>query len=243
VDRVEGRHAVEELLRSGRRVARVRLLEKGAGDPALDRIAELASERGVEVERLPRRDLDRLSQRGAHQGAVADVEAFRYTPLADVLAGAADEGAALLIALDHVTDPGNLGAVVRTADAVGARGVLIAKDRSAEMGTGAYKAAAGAAEHVAVAREPNLPRALEACKAAGWWVAGASEHAGALAWDAPLDGRIVLVLGAEGTGLSRLVERSCDLLVRLPVVGSVGSLNVSSAAAVLAYEWLRRTRG
>jgi 23S rRNA (guanosine2251-2'-O)-methyltransferase len=243
VDRVEGRHAVEELLRSGRRVARVRLLEKGAGDPALDRIAELASERGVEVERLPRRDLDRLSQRGAHQGAVADVEAFRYTPLADVLAGAADEGAALLIALDHVTDPGNLGAVVRTADAVGARGVLIAKDRSAEMGTGAYKAAAGAAEHVAVAREPNLPRALEACKAAGWWVAGASEHAGALAWDAPLDGRIVLVFGAEGTGLSRLVERSCDLLVRLPVVGSVGSLNVSSAAAVLAYEWLRRTRG
>jgi 23S rRNA (guanosine2251-2'-O)-methyltransferase len=243
VDRVEGRHAVEELLRSGRRVARVRLLEKGAGDPALDRIAELASERGVEVERLPRRDLDRLSQRGAHQGAVADVEAFRYTPLADVLAGAADEGAALLIALDHVTDPGNLGAVVRTADAVGARGVLIAKDRSAEMGTGAYKAAAGAAEHVAVAREPNLPRALEACKAAGWWVAGASEHAGALAWDAPLDGRIVLVLGAEGTGLSRIVERSCDLLVRLPVVGSVGSLNVSSAAAVLAYEWLRRTRG
>jgi 23S rRNA (guanosine2251-2'-O)-methyltransferase len=121
--------------------------------------------------------------------------------------------------------------------------VLIAKDRSAEMGTGAYKAAAGAAEHVAVAREPNLPRALEACKAAGWWVAGASEHAGELAWDSPLEGRIVLVLGAEGTGLSRLVERSCDLLVRLPVVGSVGSLNVSSAAAVLAYEWLRRTRG
>jgi 23S rRNA (guanosine2251-2'-O)-methyltransferase len=243
VDRVEGRHAVEELLRSGRRVSRVRLLERGTGDVALDRIAALASERGIEVERLPRRDLDRLSQRGAHQGAVAEAESFRYTPLAELLAAAASDDAALLIALDHVTDPGNLGAVVRTADAVGARGVLIAKDRSAEMGTGAYKATAGAAEHVAVAREANLPRALEACKEAGWWIAGASEHAGALAWDAPLDGRIVLVLGAEGTGLSRLVERACDLLVRLPVEGSVGSLNVSSAAAVLAYEWLRRTRG
>jgi 23S rRNA (guanosine2251-2'-O)-methyltransferase len=242
VDRVEGRHAVEELLRSGRLVTRVRLLESGTGDGALMRIAELAHTAGVTIEPATRRELDRLSQRGAHQGAIAEAEPFRYTPLAHVLATVADEKDALLLVLDHVTDPGNLGAVVRTADVVGACGVLIAKDRSAEMSTGAYKAAAGAAEHVAVAREPNLPRALETCKAAGWWVAGASERADVIAWDAPLEGRIALVLGAEGAGLSRLVERSCDLLVRLPVAGSVGSLNVSSAAAVLAYEWLRRTR-
>jgi 23S rRNA (guanosine2251-2'-O)-methyltransferase len=242
VDRVEGRHAVEELLRSGRRVARVRLLEKGPADDALTRIESLAAAAGVEVERVARRDLDRLSLRGAHQGVIAEAEPFRYTPLDGLLEATAEAPSALLLVLDHVTDPGNLGAVVRTADVVGACGVLIPKDRSAEMATGAYKAAAGAAEHVAVAREPNLPRALEQCKEAGWWVAGASEHADALAWDAPLEGRLVLVLGAEGTGLSRLVERSCDMLVRLPVAGSVGSLNVSSAAAVLAYEWLRRTR-
>ena len=149
----------------------------------------------------------------------------------------------LLVALDHVTGPGNLGAVVRTADAVGAACVLIAKDRSAEMSPGALKAAAGAAEHLPVCREPNLARALAACKDAGYWVAGASEHAEQLAWEAPLTGRIALVLGNEGTGLSRLVERDCDMLVRLPVTGTVGSLNVSAAAAVLAYEWLRRSRG
>jgi 23S rRNA (guanosine2251-2'-O)-methyltransferase len=96
---------------------------------------------------------------------------------------------------------------------------------------------------MAVCREPNLSRALEACKEAGYWVAGASEHAEQLAWDAPLSGRLVVVLGAEDTGLSRLVERGCDMLVRLPIVGSVGSLNVSAAAAVLSYEWLRHRQG
>jgi 23S rRNA (guanosine2251-2'-O)-methyltransferase len=244
VDRIEGRHAVDELLRSGRRVLSVRLLDPPGKDGApLTRIAELATAAGVPVERVSRRQLDRDSERGAHQGVIAYAEPFRYTPLADVLMRHADEAESLLLALDHVTDPGNLGAVVRTADAIGAAAVLIAKDRSAEMSPGAFKAAAGAAEHVAVCREPNLARALEACKEAGYWVAGASEHAEQLAWDAPLTGRLVIVLGAEGTGLSRLVERGCDMLVRLPIAGSVGSLNVSAAAAVLSYEWLRSRQG
>jgi 23S rRNA (guanosine2251-2'-O)-methyltransferase len=171
-------------------------------------------------------------------------EPFRYTELAEMLRRVPAPAPSLLLCLDHVTDPGNLGAVVRTADAVGADGVIVPKDRAAEMTPGAFKAAAGAAEHVAIAREPNLPRALEACKESGYWVAGASEHATTLAWDAPLEGRLVLVLGAEGSGLSRLVERTCDLLVRLPIAegGVVGSLNVSNAAAVLAYEWARRGR-
>lgn len=243
MDRVEGRHAVEELLRSGRRVRAVRLLDAPGKDGApLTRIAELAAAAGVLVERVSRRQLDRDSERGAHQGVIAFSEPFRYAPLADVLARHAGETESLMLALDHVTDPGNLGAVVRTADATGAAAVLIAKDRSAEMTPGAFKAAAGAAEHLPVCREPNLARALEACKDAGYWVAGASERAERLAWDAPLTGRVVIVLGAEGTGLSRLVERGCDMLVRLPVTGSAGSLNVSVAAAVLAYEWLRRRR-
>ncbi len=243
MDRVEGRHSVEEMLRSGRAVRLVRVLDKSGTDvEPLERIVSLALREGVPVERVSRRDLDRESERGAHQGVIAHVEPFRYTPMADVLRVGASKPSSLIFALDHVTDPGNLGAVVRTADAVGADGVIIAKDRSVEMTPSAYKAASGAAEHVAVVRETNVARALEACKDAGYWVAGATEHAETLAWDAPLEGRIVLVLGSEGTGLSRLVERSCDLLVRLPVSGSVGSLNVSSAAAVLAYEWLRRQR-
>ncbi len=219
----------------------MRLLDKPGKDTGpLDRIARLAEEAGVPVERVPRRELDRDSERGAHQGAIALAEPFGYAQLGQVLERHADDVDSLIVALDHVTDPGNLGAVVRTADAVGAACVLIAKDRSAEMTPSALKAAAGAAEHLPICREPNLARALAACKEAGYWVAGASEHAEQLAWDAPLSGRIVLVLGAEGTGLSRLVERDCDMLVRLPITGSVGSLNVSAAAAVLAYEWLRR---
>jgi 23S rRNA (guanosine2251-2'-O)-methyltransferase len=242
MDRIEGRHAVEELLRSGTRVRSLRVLDAPGKDAApLDRIVRMAAEAGVPVERVGRRELDRDSERGAHQGVIAVAEPFRYAPL-EALLSASGTGPALILALDHVMDPGNLGAVVRTADVVGAAGVIIAKDRSAEMTPSAYKAAAGAAEHLPIAREPNLSRALEQCKEAGFWVAGASEHAEKLAWDAPIEGRLVLVLGAEGTGLSRLVERGCDMLVRLPVAGSVGSLNVSNAAAVLAYEWLRRQR-
>ena len=241
MERVEGRHAVEDLLRSGRRVERVRVLDGARPAGALDTIIALARQSGVPVEMTGRRELDRDSERGAHQGVIAYAAPFRYTPLAEALAAVPADRPSLIIALDHVTDPGNLGAVVRTADAVGADAVLIAKDRAVAITPSAHKAAAGAAERVRVCREPNLVRALESAKEAGYWIAGASEQASELAWEAPLEGRLVLVLGAEGGGLSRLVERACDLQVRLPVVGAVGSLNVSVAAAVLAYEWLRRT--
>ena len=123
--------------------------------------------------------------------------------------------------LDHVTDPGNLGAVVRTAEVVGADGVIVPKDRAAAMTPSALKAAAGAAEHLPVCRAANIAQTLERFKKEGYWVAGASEKAETDAWDAPLEGRIVLVMGAEGTGLARLTERACDLLVRLPVRGHV----------------------
>lgn len=242
-DRVEGRNAVRELLASGRAVRRLRVLEGVRGGDPLDEIVRAAKAAGVPVESAPRSQLDRDSARGAHQGVIAYVDTFEYTPLEEILARGAARDISLVIALDHVTDPGNLGAVVRTADVVGADGVLIPKDRAAAMTEGAYKSAAGAAEHVWVAREPNLHRALEECKERGYWVVGASEHAEMSAWDAPLEGRIVLVLGAEGEGLARLTERTCDLLVRLPVRGHVSSLNVSAAAAVLAFEWLRRSQG
>lgn len=240
-DRVEGRNAVTELLASGRRIERLFVLEGARlGDP-LAVLADEARARGVRVDAVPRRDLDRMSERGAHQGVVAIAEPFRYTELEALLARAAERSSSLLIVLDHVTDPGNLGAVVRTAEVVGADGVIIPKDRAAAMTASAVKASAGAAEHVPVCRVANVAQALERCKQEHYWVAGASEKAQTLAWDAPLDGRIVLVMGAEGSGLARLSERECDLLVRLPVRGHISSLNVSAATAVLAYEWLRRS--
>jgi 23S rRNA (guanosine2251-2'-O)-methyltransferase len=240
-DRVEGRNAVAELLASGRRITRLFVLEGARPQDQLARFADEARAHGVRVEAVSRRDLDRMSERGAHQGVVAVVEPFRYAELDTLLAGTIGKPSSLLVVLDHVTDPGNLGAIVRTADVTGADGVIIPNDRAASMTASAMKAAAGAAEHVPICRVGNVAQALERCKQEGFWVAGASQKAEALAWDAPLEGRIALVMGAEGTGLARLTERACDLLVRLPVLGHVSSLNVSAATAVLAYEWLRRT--
>jgi 23S rRNA (guanosine2251-2'-O)-methyltransferase len=239
-DRVEGRNSVTELLASGRRIIRFFVLDGAKPGEELAQLAEQARARGVRVEPVSRKDLDRLSERGAHQGVIAVVEPFRYAGLDETLRRTAGEPNSLLIVLDHVTDPGNLGAVVRTAEVVGADGVIVPKDRAAAMTPSALKSAAGAAEHIPIIRAANIVQVLERCKQEGYWVAGASEKADTLAWDAPLDGRIVLVMGAEGSGLARLTERECDLLVRLPVNGHVSSLNVSAATAVLAYEWLRR---
>lgn len=239
-DRVEGRNAVAELLASGRRIIRFFVLEGARPGDELGELSELARARGVRVEQASRKELDRMSERGAHQGVVAVVEPFRYAGLDEMLRNSAGKPDSLLVVLDHVTDPGNLGAVVRTAEVVGADGVVIPKDRAAAMTPSALKAAAGAAEHMPICRAANIVQVLERCKQEGYWVAGASEKADTLAWDAPLEGRIALVMGAEGSGLARLTERTCDLLVRLPVMGRVSSLNVSAATAVLAYEWLRR---
>lgn len=238
---VEGRNAVAELLASDRRVRRLLVLDgPRKGDP-LDELRTAARAKGIAVEPVSRKELDRLSERGAHQGVIAVVEPFRYATFEQIVDPAAAKTESLVIVLDHVTDPGNLGAVVRTAEVVGADGVIIPKDRAAAMTPSALKAAAGAAEHLPVCREANIAQSLKRLKEAGYWVAGASEKAAVDAWEAPLTGRIALVMGAEGAGLARLTERECDLLVRLPVRGHVNSLNVSAATAVLAYEWLRRS--
>jgi 23S rRNA (guanosine2251-2'-O)-methyltransferase len=239
-DHVEGRNSVTELLASGRRIDRFFVLEGARPGDELAQLAERARARGVRVESVSRKELDRMSERGAHQGVVAVVEPFQYASLEEVLKRVSAKTSSLIVVLDHVTDPGNLGAIVRTAEVVGADAVIVPKDRAAAMTASALKAAAGAAEHLPICRAANIVQVLERCKQEGYWVAGASEKAESLAWDVPLDGRIVLVMGAEGTGLARLTERTCDLLVRLPVSGHVSSLNVSAATAVLAYEWLRR---
>lgn len=237
---VEGRNAVAEALRSGTPVTAV-LIAEGAEGPPVEEIRRLAREREVPVRATPRSALDKRSARGAHQGVMAEVAPFDYTPLAQVLRAVGDRDRSLVIALDQVTDEGNLGAIVRSAEVAGADGVLITKARSAAVGPVAHKTSAGAVSHLPIMREPNLTRALERFKEAGYWVMGASASAQDLLWDAPIEGRIVLVMGSEGAGLSQLVERTCDFLVRLPVAGRVDSLNVSQAATVFAFEWVRRS--
>jgi 23S rRNA (guanosine2251-2'-O)-methyltransferase len=237
---IEGRNAVFEALRAGMPVRRVMIAEGTKPDRALDEIARLADEAGVAVLRVPKRDIDAKSERGAHQGVLAEAAPYAYASLDDVLARAKGKEHSLIIVLDHITDPGNLGAIVRTAEVIGADGVLVANKRAAAVTPAAYKASAGALAHVKLAQEANIVRSLERCKEDGFWIAGASEHGAQSVWDAPLEGRVVLVMGSEGDGLARLTRETCDFLVRLPQVGQVGSLNVAQATTAIAYEWLRR---
>lgn len=240
---IEGRHAVLEALRSGLQVERI-YTSKGTDlkDLSPD-IASLAAAAGVATESVSRRWLDEHSDRGAHQGVMAAVAPFAYTPLHVILDRAKDKANSLLVALDHVTDEGNVGAIARSAEVAGADGLIVTKRRSAPMGAGAFKTSAGALAWLPVAQEPNLVRALEACKKAGYWVLGASEHAVGTIWSEPLEGRLAVVLGAEDEGLSRLTLEACDFTASLPVAGHIGSLNVAQAASVFFYEWMRRTRG
>ena len=237
---IEGRNAVLEALRAGMPLKRIILADGTKPDRTLEEIERRASQVGVDFARTSKRTLDDLSERGAHQGVLAEAKPYRYATLDDLLKSSADKESALIIALDHVTDPGNLGAIVRTAEVVGAEGVLVANRRAAAVTPAAYKASAGALAHVALAQEANLANSLQRCKDAGFWIAGASEHADQTVWEAPLSGRIVLVMGSEGEGLARLTKERCDFLVRLPQAGKIGSLNVAQATTAVAYEWLRR---
>ncbi|EHF02198.1 hypothetical protein HMPREF1008_00603 [Olsenella sp. oral taxon 809 str. F0356] len=168
------------------------------------------------------------------------VKPYAYASLDDVVE-AAGQGPALVLVLDHVTDEGNFGAIVRSAEVVGAAGVVIPKVRAAGVGVGAYKTSAGAVLHLPIAQVSNLAAALGRLKEAGFWAAGGTEHAEQDLWHAPLEGRLALVVGSEGEGISRLVREKCDFECRLPQRGRVESLNVAQAATALCYEWLRRT--
>lgn len=240
-DLIEGRRAVEEALACGMPLRSALVAERaGERDQALERIALRLEEAGVPVERVPRARLDALSSHGAHQGVVVRTRPFAYAELSDIIA-AAGEGDALVVVLDHVTDQGNFGAIVRTAEVVGAAGVVVAKARSASVGVGAYKTSAGAVMHLPIAQVPNLARAIERLKEAGFWACAATEHAEQDVWHAPMGGRLALVMGSEGEGISRLVAEKCDFSCRLPQRGRVESLNVAQATTVLCYEWLRRS--
>ncbi|MCL2024949.1 MAG: 23S rRNA (guanosine(2251)-2'-O)-methyltransferase RlmB [Coriobacteriia bacterium] len=236
---IEGRNAVIEALKAEYPLKRILIAQGTKSDKALDLLAKLARNQQVKVTQPARRELDELSERGAHQGVIAEAAPFGYAQLDEVLATI--EASALIIVLDHITDPGNLGAIVRSAEVVGAACVVVPDRRSAAVTPAAFKAAAGALAHLPLVQVTNIAQTIESLQAAGFWVAGASEHAEQLAWDAPLSGKIALVMGSEGSGLARLTQERCDFLVKLPVRGEVGSLNVAQACTALSYEWLRQS--
>jgi 23S rRNA (guanosine2251-2'-O)-methyltransferase len=202
-----------------------------------EEVTRIAGAQGVEVKRISRQRADELAGGGVHQGVVARVEPYPYSGLEEILASPEP----LVVVLDGITDPRNLGAVLRAADAAGASGVVAPRNRSAGVTAAAVKASAGASEHVRVARETNLRRAIDRMKDAGLWVY-AAEAGGTPFTELDLAGPVGLVFGSEGRGVRRLVREACDGEVSIPMLGNVGSLNVSAAVAVLLYE-VRRRRG
>ena len=240
---IEGRNAVMEAIRAGWALDKVYIAD-GKTDRALARLAAAAREAGAVTVTADRRRLDAMSQTGAHQGVIAQTAAVPYQPVSALLERAAARGEApLLVACDEIEDPHNLGAIIRTAEAAGAHGVIIPKRRSAGLTAVVGKTSAGALMHLPVARVPNLTAALRDLQKAGLWVFGAAAESETSLYQADFKGPTVLVIGSEGAGMGRLVRETCDQIVKIPMFGAVSSLNASAAAAVLLYEAVRQRGG
>lgn len=237
---IEGRNALSEALKSGRAIDKLYVAE-GSTDRSLARLAALAKEAGAVVVPTDRRKLDQMSPTGAHQGVIAAVAAHEYASVDDILALAAERGEAPLIVIcDELSDPHNLGAILRTAECAGAHGVIIPKRRSVGLTAVVAKTSAGAVEYLPVARVGNIVNAIRALKEKGVWIYGTAADAGSELYRTELTGPAAIVIGNEGEGMSRLVRESCDVLVSIPMKGKISSLNASAAAAVMLYEALRQ---
>jgi 23S rRNA (guanosine2251-2'-O)-methyltransferase len=247
MDVLYGLHSVEEALRAGKRHFDHVLVSRERRDDRLERIVTLCREAGVRVRQEPREQLTEVAQSPTHQGVVALVRGQEFLTIEDLfVAGRPAEPdadtARLLLALDGVEDPQNLGALLRVADGAGVDGIVLTERRAAPLSPVAIKASAGASEHLRIARVVNLVRSLEELKQQNIWVIGLDER-GTCDYDQfDLTGNCVLVMGSEGTGLHDLVKRTCDHLLRIPMAGGVSSLNVSTAAAVVLYEASRQRR-
>jgi 23S rRNA (guanosine2251-2'-O)-methyltransferase len=239
-DVVYGIHAIEEALSAGEKLRAIHLAADRKKDARLRGLLARAKELEIPV-RFEQRSFFTHLPFKAHQDVVAIAPPFPYRSLHDVLSERRRDGARLFVILDHLTDPHNVGAIVRTAEAAGADALVLPDRRSAGINATVRKAAAGAAAHLPIARVPNVAQAIRAMKKAGVWIAGADAGPSAVPLaDARLTGDVALVIGAEGTGLSTLAKRECDYLVRIPMRGRVPSLNASVAAGILIYEVVRR---
>lgn len=238
---LEGRNPVLEALRAGRAINKL-LVAKGSQEGSIRQILALAKEAGIVVQEQDRSRLDALAEGRAHQGVIAMVAAHRYYEVEDLLARAKEKGEdPLVLILDGIEDPQNLGSLLRTADAVGAHGVIIPERRAVGLTETVAKVSAGAVEYVPVARVTNTARTIEELKEQGFWVVGTHQDGKELYHQARLTGPLAVVIGSEGKGIGRLVAEKCDFMVRLPMLGHVTSLNAAVAGAILLYE-IRRQR-
>ena len=238
--RLEGRNAVTEALRAGRTIDKI-FIADGEIDRGLQRLAAECREAGAVVIPVDRRKLDLMSTTHAHQGIIAQAAAHEYATIDDILAFAAERGQAPLIVIcDELSDPHNLGAIMRSAECAGAHGVIIPKRRSVGLTATVAKASAGAIEYMKVARVANINNTINELKEKGVWIFGAAGEGSVPMYRADLTGPAAIVIGNEGDGLGQLVRKNCDMLVHIPMSGRISSLNASAAASILLYEAVRQ---
>ena len=240
---LEGRNALQEALRAGRTIDKVFIAE-GDTDKGLQRLAAQAKEAGAVVVPVDRRKLDMMSFTHAHQGVITLAAAHEYATIDEIMEDAAARGQAPLIVIcDELTDPHNLGAIMRSAECAGAHGVIIPKRRSVGLTATVAKASAGAVEYMKVARVTNINNAIQELKERGVWVFGTAAEGSIPMYKADLTGPAAIVIGNEGDGMSPLVRKNCDVMVSIPMQGRISSLNASAAAAILLYEAVRQRLG
>ncbi len=240
---LEGRNALQEALRAGRTIDKV-FIASGDTDRGLQRLAAEARDAGAVVVPVDRRKLDNMSFTRSHQGVIALVAAHEYASLDDILDAAASKGeSALIVICDELTDPHNLGAILRSAECAGAHGVIIPKRRSVGLTATVAKAAAGAMEYMKVARVTNINSAIAQLKEKGVWVFGTAAEGSVPMYKANLTVPAAIVIGNEGDGMSPLVRKNCDVMVSIPMNGNISSLNASAAASILLYEAVRQRLG
>ncbi|MBB5175004.1 23S rRNA (guanosine(2251)-2'-O)-methyltransferase RlmB [Texcoconibacillus texcoconensis] len=240
-EQIVGKNSVIEALKAKRPIHKIMLAE-GAQRGQVGQVIQLAKEQKVSIQRVPKQKLDQLAGKEHHQGVIANVASYEYSTVDDILAKARNkQEQPFILILDELEDPHNLGAILRTADAVGVHGVIIPKRRSVGLTATVSKASAGAIEYIPVARVTNLSRTMGELKDEGLWFVGTDAKGEQEYREADFDMPIGLVIGSEGKGMSRLVRETCDFLVNIPMVGGVTSLNASVAASLLMYE-VYRTR-
>lgn len=239
-DRIFGTNPVFEALNSGREIDKIFILE-GARHSRLGEIISLAKKRGVHYTNVSRKKLDELSDGGNHQGVLAFAAVHSYAEVEDILDAARKKGESPLILIaEGLKDPHNLGSIIRCANAAGAHGVIIPKNRSVGLNSTVAKVSAGAVEYTPVARVTNIASTIDKLKEQGLWIAGTALEESSIYTNADLTGALAIVIGSEGEGLSRLTREKCDFLVKIPMLGQAESLNASVAAGILLYESVRQ---
>jgi len=237
---IEGRNPVIEALRSNAEIDTI-LINKDAASGSLNKIFELAKEKNIPVKNVDKALLDRLSENGRHQGVIAEAMEYEYKDIDDIFSYAeAKNEMPFIVILDEVTDVHNLGSIIRSAECLGAHGIIIPKRRAAQINGVAAKSSAGAVEYLPVCRVANISQTLDLLKKRGLWIYGADMEGEKYIFEEKYDVPVGLVIGSEGSGIGRLVKEKCDVLIKIPMRGNITSLNASNAASIIIYEIMKQ---